>query len=140
MKYRIFSMEQAQDALTAVRPLVARIMEKKHSMIRMHDELLTMDLLDEDKTEKNYETEDGKEYMQHATSLENLIVSFENDLKELRQIGCVLRDPEKGTVDFYHEHNGGLVFLTWTSVDETIEYWHDIDSSYAERIALDELI
>jgi hypothetical protein len=137
MKYKIFSINDANEILVTLKPLLAVLAEKKNSMSKMHDALLTMELLDEDNND--YESENGQEYLKQAALLEDLIVSFETDLTRIAEFGCVLRDIEKGIVDFYHVRGNELVFLNWMTTDNDIQHWYDLDSHYRNRLPLSEL-
>ncbi|MBN1492721.1 MAG: DUF2203 family protein [Candidatus Omnitrophica bacterium] len=137
MKYKVFSIEDANALVPTLKPLLIELAEKKSTMSKMHDALLTMELLDENNN--NFETESGQEYLRRASSLENLIVSFETDLKQIAEYGCVLRDIEKGVVDFYHVYGKELVFLNWMNTDEDIQFWYELDSHYRNRLPLTDL-
>ena len=67
-----------------------------------------------------------KEYRQ-ALSLLRREVQWMTDL------GIVLRDPERGLVDFPSRLNGRDAFLCWKVGEERVGYWHGPDSGYAGR-------
>ncbi len=137
MKYKIFSIHDANEILVTLKPLLADLAEKKNSMSKMHDALLTMDLLNGNNND--YESEAGQEYLKHAAALENLIISFESDLARIAEFGCVLRDIEKGIVDFYHVYGNELVFLNWMATDIDVQHWYELDSHYRNRLPLSRL-
>lgn len=138
MKYRIFSVQEANDLLLMLEPVIKDLTEKKSTMMHMHEQLLTHELLD-GTPEGYYETEDGKAYLHEASALEELIVSFEDGIKTITANGCVLRDIERGIVDFYHVHDSELVFLNWILGESSVNYWYEIDASYQNRRPLSEL-
>ena len=54
----------------------------------------------------------------------------------LRQIvaqGVVIKDLDRGLVDFPHLRDDKVVFLCWELGEEQVAYWHDIESGYAGR-------
>jgi hypothetical protein len=51
----------------------------------------------------------------------------------IRELGVVLKDLDIGLLDFPHERGGRVVFLCWHPPEESVEYWHDLDSGYAGR-------
>jgi hypothetical protein len=55
-----------------------------------------------------------------------LLVEFHD-----RQI--LIKDIERGLIDFPAIIGGREVFLCWEMDEEDIEFWHDIDSGYAGR-------
>ena len=45
MKYKVFSIQDANMLIPTLKPLLVELAEKKTSMSKMHDALLTMELL-----------------------------------------------------------------------------------------------
>ena len=70
-------------------------------------------------------------------SLVNESVRLKGEIKgvlqnfERREI--LIKDLERGLVDFPAIVGDREVFLCWEKDEEDIEYWHDIDSGYAGR-------
>lgn len=139
MRYKVFTLQEAQGILSTLRPLMTALSEKKHRMVQMHEHLLTLELVD-GTGPALYDTPEGKAYLAHAATLENVVVSFEADLKHITQLGCIIRDIEAGIVDFYFVHKTELVFLNWMLTDDEISFWHDIDTSYRDRLPLTQLL
>jgi hypothetical protein len=54
-------------------------------------------------------------------------------LADLQEQQIVLRDLDRGLVDFPHLREGREVYLCWVEGEEEIGYWHDLDSGYAGR-------
>ena len=54
-------------------------------------------------------------------------------VKELEAIGCQLKGFEQGLVDFYHRHDGRLVYLCWQRDEPTVAHWHELDAGFAGR-------
>ena len=56
----------------------------------------------------------------------------------LREMEVVLRDLERGLVDFPALRDGREVYLCWVEREEdAIAFWHDLDAGYAGREPLD---
>jgi hypothetical protein len=53
---------------------------------------------------------------------------------ESREI--VVKDFERGLVDFPSLRNGREVFLCWEEGESDIEFWHDLEGGFAGRAAL----
>jgi hypothetical protein len=52
----------------------------------------------------------------------------------LQEMEIVLRDLDRGLVDFPSLRDGREVYLCWVETEEHgIEYWHDLDAGYAGR-------
>jgi hypothetical protein len=55
-------------------------------------------------------------------------------LMELQEMEIVLRDLERGLVDFPAMRDGREVYLCWVEQEEDeIAYWHDIEAGFAGR-------
>ena len=59
-------------------------------------------------------------------------------LLALQELGIVVRDIERGLIDFPAIHEGREVYLCW-ELDEPprIAFWHDLEAGYAGRQPLD---
>lgn len=54
-------------------------------------------------------------------------------LQRIQQQGVMIKDFERGLVDFPHVRDGREVFLCWKLSENDIAFWHDIDAGYAGR-------
>lgn len=54
-------------------------------------------------------------------------------LAELQGLGLVIRDLDRGLVDFPAIIEGREVYLCWELGEERIEYWHDLEAGYGGR-------
>ena len=55
-------------------------------------------------------------------------------LETIEQSGIVLRDIDRGLVDFPAIRDDEEVYLCWVeSEEDTITYWHDLDAGFAGR-------
>jgi hypothetical protein len=61
-----------------------------------------------------------------VSHLQEIVAEFEK--REIQ-----LKDLDRGLVDFPAIIGGKEVLLCWEKDEETIEYWHDLDTGYAGR-------
>jgi hypothetical protein len=54
-------------------------------------------------------------------------------LLELQEMEIVLRDLERGLVDFPSLREGREVYLCWVEGEEEIGWWHELEAGYAGR-------
>jgi hypothetical protein len=54
-------------------------------------------------------------------------------LAQLQAMGILLKDLERGLIDFPHQRDGREVYLCWKYGEERIDYWHETDSGYGGR-------
>lgn len=62
-----------------------------------------------------------------------LSLTFYATIKQMVKKGWLLKDLDKGLVDFYARHEEKEVFLCWKVGERHIRYWHTINSGYRER-------
>jgi hypothetical protein len=58
-------------------------------------------------------------------------------LAELAEIGVVLRDIDRGLVDFPAVFDDREVYLCWQLDEDEVAYWHDLESGFGGRQPLD---
>ena len=61
------------------------------------------------------------------------IVDFRCLLAEFQKRDVLIKDIDRGLVDFPAIIGGKEVFLCWERDEKDIEYWHDLNSGYAGR-------
>jgi hypothetical protein len=58
-------------------------------------------------------------------------------LETLEHAGIVLKDIDRGLVDFPAVLDGREVFLCWELGEDEVGYWHDLEAGYRGRQPLD---
>lgn len=58
-------------------------------------------------------------------------------LKALTDAGIVIRDIDRGLVDFPAIREGREVYLCWELGEDRVGFWHDLESGYRGRKPLD---
>ena len=64
---------------------------------------------------------------------ERLIQALEDGVQEIFDKGIIVRDVDRGLVDFPTQQEGREVFLCWVSGEEQIGFWHETDRGFAHR-------
>lgn len=54
-------------------------------------------------------------------------------LAQLAAVGVLLKDIDRGLLDFPHWREGREVYLCWQFGETRIGYWHEVSSSYTGR-------
>lgn len=60
-------------------------------------------------------------------------VTLQGGVGEFEERGIVLRDLDRGLIDFPAIRDEREVYLCWIEGEPDIEYWHDLDAGYAGR-------
>jgi len=61
------------------------------------------------------------------------LVALNAEARQLQERGVVIKDFDRGLVDFPSLQNDREVFLCWELDEDDIEFFHDIDAGYAGR-------
>lgn len=68
-----------------------------------------------------------------VTYLADYSQTFGRAMAQLQVLGVVLKDVERGLIDFPYRREGREVYLCWKYGEERIDYWHETDSGYGGR-------
>ena len=121
MAERHYTVEEANAALAWV---LERIERLRAARVGLNDEEARTALQDAGPT--NGGGEPGR-------VVSDAFLEMRNALVELQAMEVVLRDLDRGLVDFPSIRDGREVFLCWEQGEDEIGYWHDVDSGYGGR-------
>ena len=121
MAERLFTREEANLLLPALRPLLARAQEVSAVLGDRERQKRLRSV-----TVGNGGGEAAREMMAEGDELSRIVA-------EIRDLGVVVRDPTTGLVDFPAERDGQPVFLCWRIDEDEVANWHDRDSGFAGR-------
>ena len=124
---RIFTLDEAQRLIPRLRAILEDVGEEWKRMRDLNPEIQKV----RDQVPNDAFTPHGTEYVEAVSHLLFL-------LHQIRDIGVVLKDVEKGLCDFPYMRQGRIVYLCWHLGEDAIGYWHDINSGFASRSPLDE--
>ena len=129
---KTFTLDEAHALLPRARALVEQLQGLQGSIIEANAQV-------EETTRKvsagnGYPIESLKGQIKDLTRRQlKLIESFQTALRQLENLGCVLKDVSSGLIDFYSVRNGELVFLCWKLGEERIRFWHSLEEGYPGR-------
>ena len=69
----------------------------------------------------------------HGRTVSEGFVELRSALGELQAVDVVLRDLERGLVDFPSLREGREVYLCWEEGEQSIGFWHDLEDGHAGR-------
>ena len=127
MDERIFTLDEAQGLLPRLRSLLTEISEEWNHVRKLNPEVQKA----RDKAALDGYSKLGVEYVESVSHLMFLI-------HQIKDMGVLLKDADKGLCDFPYMRQGRVVYLCWQLGEDRIQYWHDIESGFAGREPLDE--
>jgi hypothetical protein len=119
---RNFTLQQANDALNTIRPMIDEMQAIRKKVLESHPESWP----DVVRTAGN----GGN------LALSKLLYDFERFDQLVHQIlnmGIEIKDINTGLIDFPALRNDRTVYLCWRYGEEDIQFWHEIDDGFAGR-------
>jgi hypothetical protein len=127
---RIYTVEEANQALPEVRRLVGRIVEIMPSLPDLHEAVRIAEL----KSKRSGAGEDEAERLaQSVASLRSAEMAVAVALRGLEALEVTLKDTTTGLVDFLGERDGEVVELCWRLGEDRVSSWHRIGDGYPGR-------
>ena len=127
MEERIFTLTEAEGLLPRLRSLLKEISEAWNHIRELNPEIQKA----RDNAPFDGYSEFGVEYVESVSHLMFLI-------HQIKDMGVLLKDADKGLCDFPYLRQGRVVYLCWQLGEERIDYWHDIETGFGGREPLDE--
>lgn len=129
---RIFTVEEANRLLPAIEEIF-REMDAKSIHARELSDLV--DDLESYWGEAVREpgNEDHESFMRVQENLSETLREVNDLAMRLSDLGCQLKDPNRGLVDFFTYVNGELAYLCWHRGEEGVRYWHTLEGGFAGR-------
>ena len=127
MKGKIFTPDEANRML----PLVARIADDIVGTYADVNQALQAFQTEETRAK----AEPGRESQLAARNAEvgTALDRFQRLIEEVEALGGTLRDYERGSIDFYGELEGDIVYLCWQRGENHVAHWHALDEGFSKR-------
>ena len=127
MSERIFTFSEAVGLLPQLRSVLEQVTDEWNRIKSLNPQIQKA----RDKAQFDGFSPYGVEYIEAVSHLMYL-------LQQIREMGVLLKDVDRGLCDFPYMRNGRVVYLCWHLGEETIAYWHDIEAGFAGREPLDD--
>ncbi len=126
---RHFTPEEANAALTHVRPLVERMVAHR----RAHVEALKRQEELEGRIRGNGGGIPPAQLADTAAQVERHARELARAVDDIVELGVEVKDLDEGLVDFPALHGGETVLLCWRLGEDEIRYWHSLQDGFAGR-------
>jgi hypothetical protein len=126
---RHFTPEEANAALTQVRPLVERMVEHR----RAHVEALERQEELEGRIRGNGGGIPPAQLAETAAEVERHARELARAVDDIVELGVEVKDLDEGLVDFPALRRGETVLLCWRLGEDEIRYWHTVQEGFAGR-------
>lgn len=117
MKLKIFTLEEANQLIPVVDALLKDFQQKHRRMQEV----------------ASAQTAPSSPQKKKEDDLSRLEKKATEPLKAIEQMGCVLRDPYEGLVDFPGIVNQDAVYLCWKQGEQRIRFYHGVEDGFKGR-------
>jgi len=132
---RLFSLDEANALLPALNSFFDRWSEKREVYTRRHDELLMHELLRE---AERHAAEAGPQTLEaEIQAVEEALADLAREIETVKALGCVVRNLERGWVDFLAKRDTERIYFCWHRGEKAIRFYHSLAAGMTERLPLD---
>ena len=125
---KLFTLEEASRTLPLVSRVVRDIVETSQSIFDARREAARLT-----------QSGDTQGASHKRAQVDRFVIDVQEYLEELDTIGCLIKDYQRGLIDFPSRHEGRTVFLCWELGEPDILHWHELDAGYAGREPIERL-
>ncbi len=119
---RLFTLEQANELLLTLRPLVDNLIATRDQIVTIRPEL-----------DSGVQKALGNGASKATGELLKLFRRIERLINKVHSHGVLVKDVDQGLLDFPAEKDGRVVFLCWKHGEPSIGHWHDLDAGFGGR-------
>ena len=128
---RIFTVDEANGLLPAIDDIFCGMDGTSARARELSDLVADMEAY-WGKAVEDPANEDHVRYAKLKEELASTLQALNESTIRLNGMGCELKDPNRGLVDFYAYVNGELVYLCWQRGEKEIGFWHTLEGGFPD--------
>jgi hypothetical protein len=126
----LFTVEEANKLLAELRPKIERLVKIKDEFDRVQ---VQMDVLTLAAAGASPENPDAMELAQFRERRKILGEQIAQGIAAVHRRGCVVKDLDRGLLDFYALAGDRLIFLCWQLGEPEVMHWHTLEGGFTGR-------
>ena len=126
---RHFTVQEANELLGTVRPLVERMVEQRREVVHQLERKQELGGL----TQTNGGGFPPRLPSEIDKALDAAAGELKRTIEELTELGVQIKDLDSGLVDFPSYRDGEEILLCWQLGEDEIAWWHTVDGGFAGR-------
>jgi len=134
MKLVLFTVEEANHLLEELRPRIQRLVDAKREYDRVQGRVDVLHVATSGASGENPDVRELEALRKRHADLAEVI---SRGVQTIHRWGCLVKDLDRGLVDFYALSGDRLVFLCWQLGESEISHWHTIEGGFSARMPLD---
>jgi len=129
MEERHFTLEEANAQVPWLEETFASLTPLENELTERHSSLL--ELLRQ--RSSNGAASTNEEIRAQQLAIERINEQLRQSLQEITDRGIMVRNLERGLVDFPSYREGREAYLCWVRGEERVGFWHETDEGFANR-------
>lgn len=134
---RFYGIDEANEQLVEVRPLLERLAAQRLDLIRLRDRAVTAGSGASSTADASDDTDE--ELRNLRLRMQGIIDQMQAAVTRIDALDIVLRDIETGLIDFPALVAGRQVWLCWRLGEDDVAWWHELSSGFGARRPFSEL-
>ena len=130
MRITLFTVEEANKLAVELKPLLERLVAAKRDFDDLHERVEVLSLALAGASPGN---PDARELRDVHTRRTELAEELTRGVQAIQQRGLVVKDLDKGLVDFYTLSGDRLIFLCWQLSEPEVAHWHTLEGGFSGR-------
>lgn len=123
---RLFTVNEANELLPELRPLVEQIIENIRRLKSASETVIRREQLDP-------EAPNLMDRLREDDEVARLIGQVQSSVDAINARGCICKGVEQGLIDFPCMLGAEVVFLCWQLGEPHVVFWHRIEDGFAGR-------
>lgn len=129
---KLLTLEEANALLPKVQVLALQLKGLYHSVVKTNKEM--DEVIAKLSAGNGHPVSDLKDRLEELTKHQlQLIEAYQSAVAQLEDLGGLLKDAEKGLVDFYTLHDDQVAFLCWHLGEDKVRFWHTLEEGFSGR-------
>lgn len=134
VKLTVFSLAEANRVVADVRPRFERLVRAKQAFDRIQGRIDVLAVALSGASRGNPDRTELHDLQKERTQLGHEITE---GIQAIQGLGCVVKDLDRGLLDFYAIAGDRLIFLCWQLGEPEITHWHSLEGGFSARQPLD---
>ena len=130
---RFFDIDDANAALVEVAPLLATLADQRAELIRLRDRPTAAHPPSGGTSGEMDDAVDDAEARRIQLRMKGVIDQMAAAVARIDTLGIMLRDIQRGLIDFPALVNGRQVWLCWQLGEKDVTHWHELETGFGSR-------
>lgn len=136
MNPKFFTVEEANALIGFLETTLERIKRNKQRYLWLQEEISILTLIVEcgaNPAGETQENQDSVDLLEKTRQFKAVEREIEKGKSAINDSGCIIRDEDRGLIDFFSIQNNTVVYLCWKKGEDSIKYWHSIHDDFDSR-------